>query len=162
MRRMELAVGMLIGLLGSPAASAQAAPQVFAALEGRWEGEGTLFGGPAHFVMEWELVHGVAILTFANSVRDPAGGATPVLGAVAIYRTTTATPRATWEDTRGVQVSITWTATDTTLVSTWTAPTESGRTTYTLEADGSVTVVDEVMQPDGLVLFGQASYQRVK
>lgn len=162
MRRMDLSIGMMIGLLGSPAASAQTAPQVFAALEGSWEGEGTLFGSPARFEMRWELIHAVAVLTFANSVIDPAGAVTPVLGAVAIYRTSTATPRATWEDTRGIQVSIAWTATDSTLVSAWTAPTESGRTTYTVNLDGTVEVVDEVRQPDGLVLFGQGTYRRVR
>ena len=92
MRQIGLALSMMMGSLGSSPASAQAAPQVFAALEGQWRGEGTLFGNPARFEMRWERVHGVAVLTFANSVVDAAGTVTPVLGAVAIYRTTAATP----------------------------------------------------------------------
>jgi len=162
MRPLLLTMAVLAGAPNASPAFAQTAPRVFAALEGTWEGEGTLFGGPARFEMRWERVHGVAVLTFANSVVDPTGKLTPVLGAVAIYRTTTATPRATWEDTRGVQISIAWTGTDSTLVSSWTAPTESGRTTYTVNPDGTVEVVDEVMQPGGLVLFGQGTYRRVR
>lgn len=153
--------GLLLGaLLAAPAVAQRQAP-VFAHLQGRWEGEGTLFGGPARFEMEWTPKHGVVVLTFSNATVDAAGAATPILGAVAIYRTTTAAPRATWEDTRGVQVTITWVATDSVLTSTWTAATESGQTEYAVQPDGTVEVTDHVMRNGELVLFGQATYRRV-
>jgi hypothetical protein len=161
MPQLSVILGLLLTVLGGDFASAQTDPRIFEALDGRWEGEGTLFDRPARFEMQWERVNGVAVLTFTNGMIDTTGVITPVLGAVAIYRTAVATPRGTWEDTRGIQVQIAWTATDSTLVSSWTAPTEEGRTTYTVTADGTIDVLDEVMQKGTLKPFGQASYRRV-
>lgn len=152
---------LMLGPMATGPAVAQTQAPVFAHLQGRWEGEGTLFGGQARFEMAWAPQHGVYVLTFSNATVDTSGAVTPILGAVAIYRTTTATPRAVWEDTRGVQITITWVATDSTLVSSWTAPTESGRTEYAVLPDGSVEVTDHVMRNGELILFGQATYRRV-
>jgi hypothetical protein len=161
MPQLSVILGLLLTVLGGDFASAQTDPRIFEALDGRWEGEGTLFDRPARFEMQWERVNGVAVLTFTNGMIDTTGVITPVLGAVAIYRTAVATPRGTWEDTRGIQVQIAWTATDSTLVSSWTAPTEEGRTTYTVTADGTIDVFDEVMRQGALAPFGQATYRRV-
>jgi hypothetical protein len=97
MPQLSLILALLACVLGGDLAPAPTDPRVFEALEGRWEGEGTLFGRPARFEMQWERVNGVAVLTFTNGMIDESGDITPVLGAVAIYRTTVAAPRGTWE-----------------------------------------------------------------
>lgn len=148
------------GTLPAQSVEAGAAP-VFTAIEGIWAGEGTLFGRPAVFDMRWERKGSLMVLTFANAMIDSVGRRTPVLDAVALYRTNRDAPRATWEDSRGVQTAITWTADDSSLVADWVASAESGRTSYTLYPDGTLRVGDEVLGPDGLRLFGRATYRRV-
>ena len=95
--------------------------------------------------MHWEPKDSFAVLTFANSFVAPDGQVTSVLNSAAIYRTSSDTPEAVWLDSRGVRVEIRWEATDSTLVSHWTAPTESGRTTYRVRSSDEIEVVDEVL-----------------
>ena len=135
-------------------------PGVFARLEGSWSGEGKLFGSTAAFDMRWEKNGATSVLTFANARVDSTGRRTPMLNAVALYRTSRSTPRAAWEDSRGLRLEIQWTASDSLLVSDWSAATESGRTSYRVNADGTVTVQDEVKGAEGLRPFGSATYRR--
>lgn len=133
---------------------------VFDQLEGAWRGVGSLMGRPAEFSMRWDLSPGLATLTFSNAFAADDGPATPVLNAAAVYRTAPATPEAVWLDSRGVRVQIRWEATDSVLVSHWTAPTESGRTTYRVISPDEVDVLDEVSSGGALRTFGTARYVR--
>jgi hypothetical protein len=134
---------------------------VFASLEGAWSGEGTLFGRLAAFEMRWQANGDLFVLTFENAMVDSTGARTPVLQAVALYRTNRGSPRGAWEDSRGVRNEIIWTASDSTLTADWSTSQESGRTTYRLTPDGYLHVTDEVMGEQGLRPFGRATYRRV-
>ena len=147
-------------VLAAPSLAAQDAAPVFAHLAGDWRGEGTLMGRSARFTMSWQHHHGFALLTFGNAFVDSTGRVTPVLQAAAVYRTSPARPEAVWLDSRGVRVEIRWDASDSALVAHWTAPTETGRTTYRVRSADALEVVDEVRRDAGWRTFGTAHYQR--
>jgi hypothetical protein len=142
------------------AASAQTAPSAFVALSGDWAGEGTLFDRPARFTMRWAVRNGFALLEFTNGHVDPRDDLTPVLRAAAVYRTDPARPEGVWLDSRGVRLELSWEASDSALVATWTAPTETGRTTYRIRPGGDVHVVDEVLSGNEWRTFGTAALRR--
>ena len=144
-----------------PSLGAQTTAPVFDRLAGEWQGEGTLFGRSAEFTMSWTPHGELAVLAFGNAVADSAGRLTPVLDAVAVYRTTAKAPEAVWLDSRGVRVEIAWQATDSTLVADWSAPNEAGRTTYDVVADDALEVTDEVRTEGGWRTFGTARYRRM-
>ncbi|MEZ4589092.1 MAG: hypothetical protein R2909_22185 [Gemmatimonadales bacterium] len=126
-----------------------AADDVFARLEGAWQGEGTLMGRAAGFRMHWELKPGgFAVLSFSNGALE----------AVALYRRT-GEPTGSWMDTRGQQLAIAWTASDSVLVAEWTGG-ETGRTVYRLLGAAGVEVVDSVRTASGWREFGRARYRR--
>ena len=156
--RARVVAAVALGCMAGPAL-AQEAP-VFGLLDGAWIGEGELLGRPAAFEMRWDLRPGdVAVLTFANAFRDPAGARTPVLDASAVYRTSTATPDAHWADSRGVSIRIRWEAAESTLVSHWEAPDERGRTEYVV-TDTGVEVTDRVESGGEWRVFATATYRR--
>jgi len=157
--RTGLAIGVLL-LVTSPL-SAQEPAAVFERLGGEWRGEGTLLGRAARFEMRWEPRGMLAVLTFENAFVDSSGQVTPVLSAAAVYRTSLQSPEAVWLDSRGVRIEIRWTATDSTLVASWTAPEEAGRTTYRVLSSEELEVVDEVETDGALRAFATARYRRV-
>ena len=159
--RAAFLVAVTAGLGSVPSAGTQVAP-VFAALEGEWIGEGALMGRDAEFTMRWDVMRELATLSFTNAFKGADGTLTRVLGASAVYRTTTADPVAVWFDTRGVRVEIRWESTDSALVSTWTAPSEQGRTSYRVLGADRVEVTDEVRRDGTLEVFGTAQYRRVR
>jgi hypothetical protein len=146
-------------LVAAPLA-AQDTVSAFDHLQGAWHGTGTLMGRDARSTMTWRMSDGFAILTFANGFAAPDGQITPVLNAVAVYRTSPATPEAVWLDSRGVRIDIAWEASDSTLVAHWTAPTEAGRTTYRVRSADAIEVVDEVQSGNSWRTFGTARYRR--
>jgi len=144
---------LLLSLAITPVAAVHgqegATHDVFVLLEGAWRGEGTLMGRAASFRMEWELKPGgFAVLTFSNGALD----------AVALYRRT-GEAAGYWMDTRGQQLAIAWTATDSSLVATWTGS-ETGRTVYRRIGAALVEVVDSVRTAGGWREFGRARYRR--
>lgn len=155
-----VAPGLAASSLATPGLSAQEPAPVFDQLRGDWCGEGTLMGRTARFAMGWRLHAGFAVLTFANGFTDTAGEITPALDAAALYRTSPERPEAVWLDSRDVRIEIRWEASDSALVAHWTAPTESGRTTYRIRSAEAVEVVDEVMRGSEWAMFGTARYRR--
>lgn len=135
---------------------------VFDRLRGEWIGEGMLMNRPARFSMTWQLEDGLAVLSFRNGFADTAGHVTPVLHAAALYRTSAARPEGVWLDSRGVRIELAWVASDSGLVVTWTAPTETGRTTYRLRSADRIEVIDEVRSSGEWREFGRASYRRTR
>ena len=156
-RYAELTFALCVMLAATPVHGQEAA--VFGDLAGEWRGAGTLLGRTAEFSMCWEPGDGFAVLRFANAFVD-ADVRVPVLNAAAVYRTSPANPEAVWLDSRGVRVEIRWEASDSALVSHWTAPTEEGRTTYRVRSAAELEVVDEVSTGDGWRTFGTADYTR--
>ena len=156
---------LLISALSAPGQEASPAgwPPVIAALEGEWEGTGTLFGDAAAFTMEWTPVLGGRFmrLRFTNAfVRD--GDVTPVLEAEAFYRLEDdASLAGHWFDTRGVIITLRGVVEDDALVADWSAEgIEDGRTTYRVVDATTVEVTDLVQTPDGWNEFGRAIYRR--
>ncbi len=152
----------LLALAGPGAVTAQSTPAaVFDRLAGSWTGHGELMGRSASFAMTWRVVSpGYAVLVFANGFRDAEGRRTPVLDAVALYRTAHSMPEATWFDSRGERITIEWQADDSTLTAHWRGATEQGRTEYRITADNGLRVRDHVGTADGMRLFAQATYTR--
>lgn len=148
------AVGLAPAMLPAQSAS------VFEGLHGRWFGEGTLMGREATFSMWWTATSRVANLTFSNAFVNPGGEPVPVLHAAATYLTSPDKPEGFWDDSRGVRITLRWVATDSTLTVTWTAPTETGRTTYTVRGSDSIVVTDEVERDGVLSTFATATYRR--
>lgn len=137
-------------------------PPVVAALEGDWEGSGTLFGSAASFTMSWErsLNDQFLRLTFGNALVTDDGNS-PVLAAEAFYRAgADGSLTGYWFDTRGEVVTLRARVTDDRIVTDWQASSESGRTTYRVVDADTVEVVDEVRGANGLQEFGRATYAR--
>jgi hypothetical protein len=151
---------ILVGVLVFSSTLGAQRASVFDALRGDWIGEGTLMTRPARFTMTWRHEDGFAFLQFSNGFPDTVGNVTPVLRAVALYRTGAAKPEGVWLDSRGVRIELAWEASDTMLVVTWTAPTETGRTTYRMPSPGQVHVSDEVRRGTEWRTFGTAVYRR--
>lgn len=156
-----------LSLLPAPSAVASAAqepwPTVVSTLEGEWRGEGTLFGNPATFTMEWAPVLGARFvrLRFSNALVNE-GGSTPIITAEAFYRLADGGGlEGHWFDTRGYVLSLSARVTDDRIVTDWVAAgVESGRTTYRLIDPDTVEVVDEVSRDGELQEFGRATYRR--
>lgn len=160
-RPITLAVLALASTLGPSSLMAQTTAPVFDRLAGEWQGEGTLMGRSAEFTMTWTPRGELATLAFSNAFPDSTGAVTPVLESVAVYRTVSETPEAVWLDSRGVRIEIDWQATDdSTLVANWSAPNESGRTTYRVVGSDDVEVTDEVRTDEGWRTFATARYRR--
>jgi hypothetical protein len=159
MRSYGLGMFALLASVTWPLAAQHTAP-VFEQLAGEWRGEGTLMGRQAQFTMSWQTQDGFAVLTFSNSFVAEDGQVTSVLNSAAIYRTSPDNPEAVWLDSRGVRVQIRWETSDSALLSNWTAPTESGRTTYHVRSQNEIEVVDEVMSGDAWRTFATARYTR--
>lgn len=160
-RPIALVALALASALAPSSLTAQTAAPVFDRLAGEWQGEGTLMGRSAEFTMTWTPHGELATLAFSNAFPDSTGAVTPVLDAVAAYRTVRETPEGVWLDSRGVRIEIDWEAPDdSTLVADWSAPNESGRTTYRVVGPDGVEVTDEVRADDGWRTFATARYRR--
>lgn len=137
-------------------------PAVVDALEGEWDGSGTLFGSPASFTMSWQRSLGDRFLrlVFSNALTTD-DGPSPVLSAEAFYRPDDEGGLAGyWFDTRGETVTLRARVTDDRVVTDWQASSESGRTTYLVVDADTLEVIDEVRGADGWQEFGRATYTR--
>ena len=162
MFRFRMCVLVLVAIAAARPLTGQESDPIFGRLTGEWTGEGTLMGRTAQFTMTWKHQRGFAVLEFANAFVNSDQQTTPVLNAVALYRSSPANPEAVWLDSRNQRVEIRWEALDSTLVSHWTAATEAGRTTYRVLSIDHVEVVDEVLSGDAWRIFGTAEYRRVR
>jgi hypothetical protein len=139
------------------------APPVFSMLEGTWEGSGELFGRPAAFRMRWEIdAAGFVRLAFSNAFIKEDGSPSPVLAAQATYWVDDASAIGVWIDDRPQRLTLEAVITDSSVVTTWLAESETGRTEYVVHSATSVTVRDFVSGADAERLFAEATYQRVQ
>lgn len=158
-----LAVVLVAGAASAARAQVETpAPPVLQALEGRWNGQGTLFGRPAAFSMCWEAGDaGFVRLAFTNAFVAEDGARTPLIAARAVYFLRGSWGVGAWVDDRPEQLTIEAVATDSSLVATWASPSERGRTEYLVRSPGQVTVRDFVLAAAGERQFAEASYSRV-
>lgn len=134
---------------------------VFSALEGAWDGVGTLLGRRAEFDMEWSVGEGGFVhLSFANSWVSEDGSRTPVLRSEASYLVSGSSAQGVWIDTRPQRIQLDAVLTDTSVVTTWTAEAERGRTEYTVRSLDEVYVRDLVEADGEFRLFAEARYRR--
>ena len=145
----------------APAQSPTSPPTVFAALEGDWEGTGTLLGRPGAFTMEWRASgEGFFRLRFANAFIEEGGERTPVLRAEAVYLVRDSTAQGVWIDSRPQRITLDAVVSDSSVVTTWAAATERGRTEYLVIGPDEVVVRDFVEAEEGLRPFGEARYRK--
>jgi hypothetical protein len=150
----------------SPAAAAQedsagGPATIFAKLEGQWIGSGVLLGRPAEFLMRWEIgTEGFVRLIFSNAWVSEDGSRTPVLSSEATYLPNGSSALGVWLDDRPQQLALHATLTDSTVVTSWTAGAEEGRTEY-LARSGEVVVFDIVYVDGSERRFAEATYRRI-
>jgi hypothetical protein len=159
--RVVRVAGLLLAI--TVPAVAQDAPEtsVFDAMVGKWVGEGTLMGRPARFTADWSARDdGFYVLSFTNAFAGSDGQVTPVLSAVATYLPRGQEATGVWLDTRPQRIELSSVLSETSIVTTWVAPDERGRTEYRLEPDGSLRVLDFVETDGQMHPFGEALYTR--
>lgn len=131
---------------------------------GSWQGEGTIFGRPAHVSM----AVGPALLGRATALtynaHIPAAGEQPEFRfeGRGTYRVA-ADGRVTgnWSDSQGNFHPLAGRVQGQTMAVTWGEPrTEVGHSRYTLEPDGTLRVTDGEMSRGELRVFATLSYRR--
>jgi hypothetical protein len=136
-------------------------PTVFAKLAGQWIGTGMLMGRSAEFTMTWQSdVDGFVRLRFTNAWIGENGSRTPVLTSEATYYPAGAAAIGVWLDDRPQRIRLEAVLTDSSVVTTWTADTEAGRTEYIVRAPDSVVVRDFVSVDGSERPFAEATYRR--
>jgi hypothetical protein len=150
-----------------PAAAAQEdfaadLPTVFEKLDGQWTGSGVLLGRPAEFVMRWEIgTGGFVRLIFSNAWVSDDGSRTPVLSSEATYLPSGSSALGVWLDDRPQRLTLHAALTDSTVVTSWKADAEEGRTEYLVRSPEEVVVVDIVYVDGSERRFAEATYRRV-
>ena len=158
-------VSLLLLALTTTAAAAADQPAasplgVLAALEGRWEGTGTILGQPSRVEIEWSrtLEARFMKLTFVSHI----GPSRRFEGHAYYQPSSQGRFRATWFDSSGQVRPIAATGTEVALVAAWGTPdTEEGETTYRLTSPDRMDVVDRVKSKDGMWReFGRSTLSR--
>lgn len=151
--------------LASPVQAEAPPAKLLGWLHGEWQGTGTLFGQSA----EVSLDIAPSIDGKGTTLRYRADGAArPARAAIryeaqAIYALDgKGRLRGRWLDSAGNDHPVLGREDGTRLTTLWgEVSTEIGRSTYVLNADGTLSVSDTVLQPDGgWRTFASASYRR--
>ena len=129
----------------------------FANVQGDWKGTGTLFQKPAEYTMSWDYVLDSSFvrLQFTNMIVG--GGWT--FEAQGFYPMSSK-GNGTWVDNRGVTQSLDIDVTENELTVIWESSTEKGKTVYSINTDGTLSVLDFVFKNDNWKQFGEAKYVR--
>ena len=139
-----------------------ALPEVFRTLAGEWEGSGTLLGNSAAFRMTWTPLRDDFVrLSFQNMWIDENGDTVPVLSAEATYRVAVDSALGVWIDDRPQQLTLSASIGDTSVVTDWVAPAETGRTEYVVTSPDAVVVRDYVIADGVPRLFAEGTYTRM-
>jgi len=168
-RQTPLRVAVLLAIGCAPPGPALAAqedpassvPMVFAKLEGRWIGSGVLLGRPAEFTMDWQIgTEGFVRLVFSNAWVGEEGNRTPVLSSEATYLPGESSALGVWLDDRPQRLTLEAALTDSTIMTSWTAEAEEGRTEYVVRSPEEVVVRDIVYVDGSERPFAEAIYRR--
>jgi hypothetical protein len=128
-------------------AQAASADPLLQRLEGRWSGRGTVLDTPAavELTWEWSLDKQFLRLTFVNRMGPRRFEGHAYYRALGGGRY-----RGTWFDNAGMIRPIEARQDGDALVAAWgTADTERGDTTYRLQPNGEMEIVDRVLSRDG-------------
>ena len=126
-----------------------------------WKGEGILLGTDAKFNMEWEKVLGGQFYQLKFQNERVVEGQKITFNAISYYKPDeTESFTGAWFDSRGVTFPLKGTFTDNSLVVDWgTSDTEVGRSIYTVNADGTISVEDYIQKGESNINFGKATYK---
>lgn len=134
---------------------------IFPELEGEWIGSGTLMQRDARFRMTWTTLDGGFVrLSFQNAWVGEGDEEIPVLAAEAVYLDRAGSIMGVWIDGRPQRIRLDAVVTDSSLVTTWTADAERGRTEYVIRSADEIVVLDHVEVDGDLRPFGEANYRR--
>lgn len=135
--------------------TAWAQTDFFSKAEGRWVGEGQLFGHEAQFIMQWTYVldSTFARLDFTNQIK----GAKVQFTAVGYYPLK-GQDDGSWMDNRGVSQSLTLTFDGDEMTVIWVSSAEKGKTAYTFDGQDIMSVEDYVFKNNEWKSFGSAQY----
>lgn len=129
--------------------------------QARWEGSGELLGSTASFRMDWRpILEGKFYeLSFQNQREESRAY---VFRAKGIYRPEgNGTFTGTWFDSRGYSFPLKGTFTENELTVYWgNLELEEGKTIFTIKDDGTVSVMDYILEKEKLIPFGNALYQK--
>ena len=127
----------------------------------KWEGSGELLKSTASFQMDWRpILDGKFYeLSFQNQ-RDESKEY--IFRSKGIYRPGgDGNFTGTWFDVRGYSFSLKGKFTENELTVCWGNPeTEVGKTIYSIKDDGTVSVIDYILEDGKLIPFGNALYQK--
>ena len=143
-------IGLALLLLVPGVAFAQS-DSIFKRLSGSWSGAGRTMEMPATLRMNWEWVLGEKFLRLSlkNEMKG-ASGQIQLFEGHAYYQPVEGKCEGTWFDSRGISFPIKCSVDRQSLTALWgTTGQESGKSIYTLLADGKLEVVDSVRQKDG-------------
>ena len=118
-------------------------------LHGRWSGTGTVQGAPSEAMLEVAPVLGDRFVELRYRFVT-AGQQRFEFEGRGFYQAQDGAWRGQWFDSTGATRPLDGTVTGSTLTTQWGNPaTEQGRTTYRLEAQGTLQVTDEVLRRNG-------------
>jgi hypothetical protein len=135
-------------------------------MHGEWQGAGQLFGRPSRVTLSIApaLEGRATILTYRAQVAAADSQPSIRFEARATYRLDGRNRIiGRWNDSAGNDHPVGGQVTGAAMTTLWgETRTEIGRSSYGLAPDGSLTVTDSVLQPDGSWrVFATASYRRV-
>ncbi len=142
---------------GTSPTSAQSSPACVAGLIGTWEGPGRVAGRDVRMRQNWSRSLQNAFVELSMLHLSPADSTHTLFSGRGFYRSTRSDSiGGTWLDSRGLTFQLSGTCRDRTLHVEWIGSAERGDTQYSLQPDGSLAVVDRVMQGTNLREFGRS------
>jgi|GEM_PF-1479977 len=153
---------LLITLLIVGNVQAQSSQNFTNTILGSWQGNGTLFEQKATFNMKWENALNAKFikLSFENSFKDNSG-VERGMKASAYYNLKQNI--GYWFDSRGTMLPLKLEINEQSMVVLWgNELTETGKTIYTIIDKEHLWVQDFVYKDDSYLLFGEATYERIK
>jgi len=150
----------LLFIVGS--VQAQSSQNFTKTILGIWNGNGTLFEQKATFNMKWEndLNAKFIKLSFENRFMDKSG-VERVMKASAYYNLKQ--NLGYWFDTRGMMLPLKLEIIEQSMIVLWgNELTEKGKTIYTIIDKEHLSVQDFVFKDNSYLLFGEATYERLK
>jgi hypothetical protein len=145
-------------------ATAAEAGDLLDRFEGTWQSQGVSFAMPTTGEMQWDLAIGGKFrrLTYTLKMRATDGHEETFEGAAFYKPTDQGSYVATWFDSTGDMHPIAARIEGNALVAIWgTEATKLGRTTYSLQEDGSIKITDEIFtKAKAWKTFNEGTFQR--
>lgn len=130
--------------------------------QNKWEGSGELLESAASFQMEWQAILDGKFykLSFQNQREE---SKEYIFKSMGVYRPKSdGTFTGTWFDSRGYSFPLKGNFSENELTVDWGSPqTEEGKTVYSINEDGTISVMDYVLKDGNLVSFGKAIYNKL-